>query len=147
MREFRPLVRTSAAARRLRAATRRLRAATRRLPVVWLTLAALLSLSVSQPLHASGPLSLASASAEAAFALAANDLSSSHAAHDGELCSLCRATAQARLGVRVSAGIGDLAPHGACLLLPLPAPEIARSAPDLRDTQPRAPPALRHLSA
>jgi hypothetical protein len=140
MREIRPLVRTGAASRRVRAATRRL-------PVVWLTLAALLSLSVSQPLHASGPLSVASAGAEAAFAVAANDPTSQHATHDADLCSLCRATAQARLAVRVSAGIGDLAPNGACLRLPLPAPEFARSAPDLRDAQPRAPPALPSLSA
>jgi len=105
---------------------------------VWLTLAALLSLCLSQPLHAST--NLASASGQASIVAAGGALAAQHAAHDADHCSLCRATAQARLGVRPSACVADLAAAGACLPLPLPTPEIACCAPDLRGSPPRAPP-------
>lgn len=112
-----------------------------------LTIAALLSLGLGQPLHASAPIDAASSEALATQLTAANPLAAQHAEHDADLCSLCRATAQARLGVRVSACAGDFTASEAPLPLPLPAPELAACAPDLRDAPPRAPPTLRALVA
>ena len=122
-------------------------AARRHRAAAWLTIAALFSLCLGQPLHASAPIAVANGSSQTATLAATNDLAPGQAPHDADLCSLCRATAQARLGVRLSACVGDLTASGACLPLQLPAPELASSAPDLRDAQPRAPPALPLLAA
>jgi len=121
--------------------------ARRRPAAAWLTIAALVSLGLSQPLHASTPIDAANLGAGSALVVAANPVASQHAHHDADLCSLCRATAQARLGVRVSACAGDLTTSQVQLPLPLPAPEQAACAPDLRDAPPRAPPSLHRLAA
>jgi hypothetical protein len=112
----------------------------RRPAAAWLAIAALLSLCSSQPFHGATPIRVATAGPEASFIVAGSDLPSQHAAHDADLCSLCRATAQARLGLRISACMGELAASGACLPLHLPAAEQAGAAPALRNAQPRAPP-------
>lgn len=124
----------------------------RRLTATWLTIAALLGLCLSQPYHNAAPVVSGHGSghgldAAALVVAAGRDHPAQRAAHDADLCSLCRATAQARLGVRVSACVGELAAARVCLPLQLPAPELACSAPDLRDAQPRAPPGLRLLGA
>jgi hypothetical protein len=121
--------------------------ASRRPAAAWLTIAALLALGLSQPLHASAPIDAGHFGAGSALVAAANPVASQHADHDADLCSLCRATAQARLGVRVCACAGDLTASAARLPLPLPAPELAACAPDLRDAPPRAPPSLLRLLA
>lgn len=132
----------------------------RGLTATWLTIAALLGLCLSQPFHNAAPIVSAHGSghasghasghgldAAALVVAAGRDHPAQRAAHDADLCSLCRATAQARLGIRVSACVGELAAARGCLPLQLPAPELACSAPDLRDAQPRAPPGLRLLGA
>ena len=124
MREQRPTRQTSVPRRRAAAA--------------WLTLAALLSLCLSQPPHASA--SLANTSSQASVVASGSPLAPVQAAHDADHCSLCRATAQARVGVRPSSCVGELASNEASLRLVLPTPELASSAPDLRSAPPRAPP-------
>ena len=124
----------------------------RRLIATWLTIAALLGLCLSQPFHNAAPIVSAHASGHgldtAALVVAAgSDHPAQRAAHDADLCSVCRATAQARLGLRLTSCLGELAATGPYLPLQLPAPELACSAPDLRDAQPRAPPGLRLLGA
>jgi len=125
----------------------------RRHAAPWLTITALLALCLSQPLHSAAAIVSAHASAQgmdaAALAVAAgSDHPAQHAAHDADLCSVCRATAQARLGLRVTSSLGALTATGPCLPLHLPAPALASAAPALRNAQPRAPPTtLRVLSA
>ena len=132
----------------------------RRLTATWLTIAALLGLCLSQPFHNAAPIVSAHASghasghasdhgldAAALVVAAGSDHPAQRAAHDADLCSVCRATAQARLGLRLTSCLGELAATGPYLPLQLPAPELACSAPDLRDAQPRAPPGLRLLDA
>ena len=127
----------------MRAQSARLRqdVAFRRSAAAWLTIAALFSLCLSQPFHVSVPLETSASSPAASIVAAGSGLPSQRAPHDADLCSLCRATAQARLGVRVMACVGELATTGATLPLHLPAPALASAAPTLRNAQPRAPPA------
>jgi hypothetical protein len=127
MRKFRRLLRSGVALRRPAAA--------------WLTLATLFALCLSQPFHASAPLGSSASSPAVRVVAAGSELPSQRAAHDADLCSVCRATAQVRLGVRVMACVGELATTGATLPLHLPAPALASAAPTLRNAQPRAPPA------
>ena len=117
----------------------------RRNAAAWLTLAALVGLCLSQPFHNPAPIASAHASGHgpdsASLVVAAGgDLPAQRAAHDADLCSVCRATAQARLGLRVASTLGELATSGQCLPLHLPAPALASAAPALRNAQPRAPP-------
>jgi hypothetical protein len=107
----------------------------------WLTIAALFSLCLSQPFHVSVPFEASASSPAASIVAAGSGLPSQRAPHDADLCSLCRATAQARLGVRVTFCAGEISMTGACLPLHLPAPALACAAPALRNAQPRAPPA------
>jgi len=121
--------------------------ALRRPAVAWLTIAALLALGLGQPLHAAAAARAARVGAESVLVAAGGAATPQPAGHDADQCSLCRATAQARLGVRVSACAFDFAAIAACLPLPLPAPELAACAPDLRAAPPRAPPSLLALAA
>lgn len=119
---------------------RRHDAAIPRAAAAWLTIAALLTVCLSQSFHATTPPVLATASPAASVVTAGSDLPAQHAAHDADLCSLCRATAQARLGLRVISSLGALAATGTSVPLHLPAPALASAAPSLRNAQPRAPP-------
>ncbi len=113
----------------------------RRPAAAWLTITALFTLCLSQPFHVSVRFESSPSGSAASVVAAGSGLPSQRAPHDADLCSLCRATAQARLGVRVMSCVGELATTGACLPLHLPAPALARAAPALRNAQPRAPPA------
>jgi hypothetical protein len=107
-----------------------------------LVLASLLALFLSQPFHAATPIGVSPGGlATGAVALVSGPLLSQAAAHDADLCSMCRATAQTRLGLRAALRVGDVTANGPCLLLHLPAPAPTKAAPQLRDAQPRAPPA------
>lgn len=113
--------------------------AIRRQTGAWLVLASLLALFLSQPFHASTP-SGAPRPGPATTAVSAAS-PPSQAEHDADLCSMCRATAQTRLGLRVALRLAEIAADRPCLALHLPAPELAKAAPQLRAVQPRAPPA------
>jgi hypothetical protein len=112
-------------------------------------LASLLALFLSQPFHASLPRYPAAGNAAHATAVAITGPSSSHAAgHDADFCSMCRATAQTRLGLRLALRLGEVAATRPCLALHLPAAAPVQAAPSLRLAQPRAPPsALPLISA
>jgi hypothetical protein len=103
-------------------------------------LASLLALFLSQPFHASLPLPLGSGAAGAAAITSPSP--SQPAGHDADLCSMCRATAQTRLGLRPALRLAEMAADGPCLALHLPATAPVKAAPSLRHAQPRAPPAL-----
>ena len=107
-----------------------------------LVLASLLALFLSQPFHASLRARRGPGSAAHAVAVVSGPLPSQPAAHDADLCSMCRATAQTRLGLRVALRLGEIAADGPCLALHLPAPAPVKAAPPLREAQPRAPPAF-----
>jgi hypothetical protein len=104
-----------------------------------LVLASLLALFLGQPLHARAPIA-AVGDAPSSLALVASPPSALHGAHDADLCSLCRATAQTRLGLRVAQRAGEITAGGASLPLHLPALTPAKAAPQLREAQPRGPP-------
>lgn len=124
------------------------RVALRPAAVAWLTIAALLALNLGQSLHAASATHVDPAGSEISLFAAAHPLPSQPARHAADLCPVCRATAQARLGVRVSAGVSEIAASDIGMPLPRPAAERAAAAPALRDARPRAPPtALRALSA
>ena len=102
-------------------------------------LTSLLALFLSQPFHAAAPLGSANLATAAGSAVSVQQ--PTHGApHDADLCSVCRATAQTRLGLRVALRLGEVSAEGPCLTLHLPAPAPARASPPLRATQPRAPP-------
>jgi len=104
-------------------------------------IASLLALFLSQPFHAATPIGAPRGGLPtAALAMVSSPLASQAAAHDADLCSMCRATAQTRLGLRVALRVGDVTADGPCLPLHLPAPAPIQAAPQLRDAQPRAPP-------
>ncbi len=97
---------------------------------------------LSQPFHATAPIGAPQQPlATTTVAVASSPLPSQAAAHDADLCSMCRATAQTRLGLRLALRLGEIAADRACLALHLPAPAPAKAAPQLREAQPRAPPA------
>jgi hypothetical protein len=98
-------------------------------------IASLLGLFLSQPFHTVVPIGAA-----AGGAVVSNPLPSHASAHDADLCSMCRATSQTRLGLRAALRLGEIAPDGSFLPLHLPAPAPTQRAPQLRDAQPRAPP-------
>jgi hypothetical protein len=101
-----------------------------------------LALFLSQPFHVSTSSHAAGGSPAAASVLGLLDQTASQAAaHDADLCSFCRASAQTRLGLRVALRVAALAATGPSLALHLPAPTPVRGAPLLRQAQPRAPPA------
>jgi len=105
-------------------------------------IASLLALFLSQPFHAAVPIAAAKGVlAATAGAVVSSQLPSQAAPHDADLCSMCRATAQTRLGLRVALRVGEVSADGPCLPLHLPAPAPIKAAPQLRDAQPRAPPA------
>ena len=103
-------------------------------------IASLLALFLSQPFHGAAPIA-APTGFLAAGAVLASQLPTQAAPHDADLCSMCRATAQTRLGLRVAVRVGEVSADGPCLPLHLPAPAPIKAAPPLRDAQPRAPPA------
>lgn len=107
-----------------------------------LVLASLLALLLSQPFHASA---LFGAPQEGlpttSVAAASGPPVPSQDAHDADLCSMCRATAQTRLGLRLALRLGEIAADRPCLALHPPAPVPVKAAPPLRQAQPRAPPA------
>lgn len=107
----------------------------------------LLALFLSQPFHAAVPIATAKrALAATAGAVVSSQLPSQTAPHDADRCSMCRATAQTRLGLRLALRVGGIAADGPCLPLHLPALTPTKAAPQLRDAQPRGPPtALRLL--
>ena len=109
-------------------------------------IASLLALFFSQPFHASlrylGP----SDAAHAAAAIAGAS-PSQPAGHDADFCSMCRATAQTRLGLRVALRLGVIAADRPCLALHLPAEAPVKAAPPMRQAQPRAPPAFLRFEA
>ncbi len=128
MREFRRLHRRCVAFRRQVGAS--------------LVLASLLALFLGQPFHATAPFGAPQqAPATTTVAVASSTLPSQAAAHDADLCSMCRATAQTRLGLRSALRLGEIAADRPCLALHLPAPVPVKAAPLLRQAQPRAPPA------
>jgi hypothetical protein len=106
-----------------------------------LVLASLLALFLSQPFHASAPFGAPQPGLPTAAVSVASSALISQAAHDADLCSMCRATAQTRLGLRLALRLGEIAADRPCLALHLPAPVPAKAAPQLRQAQPRAPPA------
>lgn len=105
----------------------------------WVVLASLLALFLGQPLHATAPIG-APENAPSSLALVSSPPTAQGGAHDADLCSMCRATAQTRLGLRVAQRAGEIAADGASLPLHLPALTPAKAAPQLREAQPRAPP-------
>ena len=105
-------------------------------------IASLLALFLSQPFHTVVPIGAA-----AGGTVVSNPLPSHASAHDADLCSMCRATAQTRLGLRCALRLGDIAVAGPALPLHLPAPSQTQAAPQLRDAQPRAPPSTLLLLA
>ena len=127
MRDLRRLHRRCVAARRRAGAS--------------VVVASLLALFLSQPFHATAPIGEPHGiRAAAAGAVVSRELPSRAAPHDADLCSICRATAQTRLGLRVTLRLGELTAYGPSLPLHLSAQASARPAPELRDAQPRAPP-------
>jgi hypothetical protein len=112
----------------------------RRRAGAWLVIASLLSLFLTQPFHATTPIA-GLGGADAAVVVASGQLPAHGSPHDADLCSMCRASAQTRLGLRVALRVGEVAAHGPALALHLPAPARAKAAPQLREAQPRAPPA------
>ena len=108
-------------------------------------IASLLALFLSQPFHASLPLPLGSGAAGASAITSPSP--SQPAGHDGDLCSMCRATAQTRLGLRVALRLGEIAADRPCLALHLLAAAPVKAAPPLRQAQPRAPPAFLRFEA
>jgi len=105
-------------------------------------LASLLALFLSQPFHTAAPMGASQGVlADTAGAAVSSPLPSQAAPHDADLCSMCRATAQTRLGLRVALRLGEISADGSCLPVHLPAPAPTQAAPQLRDAQPRAPPA------
>jgi hypothetical protein len=117
----------------------------RRHAAVWAVIASLFALLLSQPFHAS---ERHAARGGAPALAAAGPLSALAAAHDADLCSFCRASAQTRLGLRAALRVATTAPTGPSLALHLPAPAFVKAAPLLRKAQPRAPPsALPLISA
>jgi len=112
----------------------------------WLVIASLCSLFLGQPLHAGAQIG-AAAGVSATLALSSAQLPSQTSPHDAGGCSLCRAIAQSRLGLRVALRLGALAANGPHLPLLLPAPSTIGSAPRLREAQPRAPPSTSLLLA
>jgi hypothetical protein len=102
-------------------------------------IASLFALLLGQPFHASERPHLGGAAAAVAASAPASALA---AAHDADLCSFCRASAQTRLGLRAALRSPGAAPAGPSLSLHLPAPAAVEAAPLLRKAQPRAPPAL-----
>jgi hypothetical protein len=120
--------------------------ALRRRAAAAVVIASLLALFLSQPFHASLPRYLGpSGAAHAASAIAG--ASSQPAGHDADFCSMCRATAQTRLGLRVALRLGVVAADRPCLALHLPAEGPVQAAPLLRQAQPRAPPAFLRFEA
>jgi hypothetical protein len=107
-------------------------------------IASLFALLLGQPFHASERPLLGSAAAAIAAAAPASALA---AAHDANLCSFCRASAQTRLGLRAALRSAAAAPARPSLALHLPAPAAIGAAPLLRKAQPRAPPARLPLLA
>lgn len=106
-----------------------------------LVLASLLALFLSQPFHASALFGAPQEGLATTAVAAASGPLPSQAAHDADLCSMCRATAQTRLGLRLALRLGEIAADRPCLALHPPAPVPVRAAPPLRQAQPRAPPA------
>jgi hypothetical protein len=105
-------------------------------------IASLLALFLSQPFHAATPIGVPrGVPSGTTAAVVSSQLPSQASPHDADLCSMCRATAQTRLGLRVALRVGGIAADGPCLPLHLPALAPTRAAPQLRDAQPRAPPA------
>jgi len=105
-------------------------------------IASLLALFLSQPFHAAAPMGTSrGVLADTAGAAVSSQLPSQAAPHDADQCSMCRATAQTRLGLRVALRLDEVSADGPCLPLHLPAPAPTQAAPLLRDAQPRAPPA------
>jgi len=108
-----------------------------------LVLASLLALFLSQPFHTSLRLDAGrGVPAGAAVAVVPGQLPSQPAAHDADFCSMCRATAQTRLGLRLALRLGEIAADGPCLALHLSATAPVQAAPPLRQAQPRAPPSF-----
>jgi hypothetical protein len=103
----------------------------------WAVIASLFALLISQPFHAAGHDPRGGAPELAAAA----PLSWFDSAHDANLCSFCRASAQTRLGLRLALRVSGVALEGASFARHLPAPAPLKAAPLLRPAQPRAPPA------
>lgn len=107
---------------------------------VWVTLASLLALCLSLPLHGATPSGTAQgAPGAAAVSRADGAAPSSAVTHDFDLCAVCRLASQARLGARLSPLALSTVANASQPTLQLPAPEQPRS-PALRDLEPRAPP-------
>ena len=102
-------------------------------------IASLIELLLSQPFHAS---ERCAARGGAPALVAAGPVSGLATAHDADLCSMCRATAQTRLGLRAALRFGVIAADRPCLALHLPAEAPVKAAPPLRQAQPRAPPSF-----
>ncbi|HEY8156175.1 MAG TPA: hypothetical protein VII72_18740 [Myxococcota bacterium] len=116
------------------------RVAPRRRASAWAVIASLIALFLSQPFHATARFDAPAGSASST-AWVASPAASPGGAHDADLCSMCRATAQTRLGLRAAQRAGAIAPDGASLPLHVAALAPAKAAPQLREAQPRAPPA------
>jgi hypothetical protein len=112
--------------------------ALRRHVAAWAVIASLFALLLGQPFHASAP-ARARGGAPALLA-AAGPASALASPHDADFCSMCRASAQTRLGLRTTLRAVAAAPTGASLVLKLAAPAPIKAAPLLRQAQPRAPP-------
>ena len=113
----------------------------RRRATAWLVFVSLVGLLAGQPLHAARLHETPSGVAAATSATWVwSERSVRGAAHDPDLCPLCTAAAQTRLGVLASvhAGVETLAaPY---LSLDFGPPLLAASAPGLEHARPRAPP-------
>jgi len=110
----------------------------RRHTAAWAVIVSLVGLLLGQPFHAPVP---AAPPGEGPTALAAAmPLSQLAPAHDADLCSFCRASAQTRLGLRAALRAAAIAATGPSLALHLPAAAPIKAAPLLRPAQPRAPP-------
>jgi hypothetical protein len=114
------------------------RPALRRRASAWLAVASFLGLLLTQPFHGSASVTTGS-DENTARVVAQGDLPAHHAAHDPGLCALCRAAGHTRFDLRAPAQ--GIAADGASLPLHLPVPVPPGSAPELRSSRPRAPPA------
>ncbi len=109
--------------------------------IAWLVAVSLLALCVGQPFHtgpapaAGGGSQLCAASAESGPASLPHD-----GAHLTGVCSLCRALAQTRVGLRSPAPGASGAPDASGLPLPVATLDRPRTAAPRASIEPRAPP-------
>ena len=117
------------------------RFALRRRASAWLGIVSLFGLFLIQPFHGQVRSERTDASVCAGASLALSSPGSHAPEHDANTCEVCRAVSQVRVGLRAAVQLAvSEEPLRPLHVSSVPSPG---AAPDLRESWPRAPPALR----